>query len=285
MLKAYLQLLRIPGIFTAASNVVMGFLVSQALDHNQILLIPLVISSGLLYSSGMVLNDYFDYEIDKAQRPTRPLPSGRIPRQSALILGIAFLSCANLAALFVGTQTVFLTMIISILILLYNIKLKSVAASGILILCIIRVLNVSLGITAVEFNSNFVLVTIPLAFLVASVSIQGRVETESTTSKVIILNLIMIILSVVSLLTILPQNDNYHYWIFLSMFIALNTYSSVKFGQKNSKSIQNKITHQLLSIIFLDATLVAGFSSLLYASMIASLFGPAYLLVKKIYIT
>jgi 4-hydroxybenzoate polyprenyltransferase len=285
MLKAYLQLLRIPGIFTVISNVLMGFLVSQAPPQNQILLIPLMISSGLLYSSGMTLNDYFDYGVDKMQRPTRPLPSGKIRRQFALILGLAFMFCANLVALFVGTQTILLTVIISSLILLYNVKIKNIALIGILVLCLIRVLNVYLGFTATGFSLNFALIPIPLMFLVASIGILGRVETESATSKTLILSLIMIVLSVASLLIILSQNDEYYYLIFLSMFIALLTYSSVKFSQKNNIQIQNKITHHLLSIIFLDATIVAVFSGALYASIVASLFVPAYLLSKKIYLT
>ncbi|MBI5146887.1 MAG: UbiA family prenyltransferase [Thaumarchaeota archaeon] len=285
MLKVYLQLLRIPGVFTAVSNVLMGFMLSQTPIHSQILLIPLLISSGLLYFSGMILNDYFDYGVDKTQRPTRPLPSGKISRQSALILGIIFLSCANLAALFVGIQTILLTMIISSLILLYNIKIKSITSIGVLVLCLIRVLNVYLGFTVIGFTLNFALIPIPLAFLVASIGILSRVETKSASSKTVILNLIMIVLSVTSLLTILSQNDKYYYLIFLSMFIGLITYSSVKFGQKNSISIQNKITYHLLSIILLDATLVAAFSDMLYATIIASLFVPAYLLAKKIYLT
>lgn len=286
MLKAYLQLLRIPGIFTAISNVVMGFMISQAPLQNQIMLIPLMISSGLLYLSGMVLNDYFDYGIDKAQRSSRPLPSGKISRRSALFLGVTFMSCANLAVLSVGTQTIILSAIISTLILLYNIGLKSIAAIGVPILCAIRILNVLLGTTAVEFDSNFVLVTIPLVFLIASLSVLGRIEIEVIRSKVLITSMILISLSIVStLIIILSENNNHSYIVFLLLFIALNIYSSVKFIQKNSKSTQNKITHQLLSIIFLDATFVAAFSDLIYALMIAVLFIPAYLLTKRIYVT
>lgn len=285
MIKPYLQLLRIPGIFTAISNVVMGFLVSQTTAENQILLLPLMVSSGLLYSSGMVLNDYFDYNVDKTQRPTRPLPSGKIQRRSALILGIVFLSGANIAALFVSTQTVLLTVTISGLILLYNMKIKSIAAIGIFTLCLIRVFNVYLGFTAAGFSLNLAFIPIPLAILVASLSILGRVETESTTSKITTLNLVMIGFAAVSLLIISSQNERYDYLIFFAMFIGLLLFSALKFNQKTSISIQNKITYQLLSIIFLDATLIAVFSNTLQATLVAALFIPAYLLVKKIYLT
>lgn len=285
MLKPYLQLLRIPGIFTAISNVVMGFLVSQISTDNQILLLPLVVSSGLLYSSGMVLNDYFDYQIDKTQRPTRPIPSGKIRRQSALILGIIFLSGANIAGFFVSIQAVLLTVTISGLILLYSMKIKHIAIIGIFALCLIRVLNVYLGFTAIGFSLNLALVPLPLAFLVASIGVLSRVETESVTSKTTILNLILIGLSVISLLMVASQNEKYDYLMFFSLFIGLISFSVLKFNKKTSTAIQNKITHQLLSIIFLDVTLIAVFSNVMGATMVAILFVPAYLLIKKIYLT
>ena len=285
MLKPYLQLLRIPGIFTAISNVVMGFLVSQTTTENQILLLPLMVSSGLLYSSGMVLNDYFDYNVDKTQRPTRPLPSGKIQRRSALILGIIFLSSANIIALFVSAQTILLTVAISGLILLYNMKVKNIITTGIFTLCLIRVLNVYLGFTAVGISLNLAFIPIPLAILIASLSILGKVETESTTSKITTLNLIMLGFAAISLLIISSQSEEYGYLIFFTMFIGLLLFSLFKFNQKTSTSTQNKITYQLLSIIFLDATIIAAFLSSFQAALIAALFIPAYLLVKKIYLT
>lgn len=285
MIKSYLQLLRIPGIFTTISNVVMGFLISQSVPENQTLLLPLVVSSVLLYSSGMVLNDYFDYDVDKIQRPTRPLPSGKIQRRTALILGITFLSGGNITASFVGIESVALTLAISGLVLLYDTKIKSIAPIGIFTLCLIRVLNVYLGFTAVGFRPDLAFVPIPLALLVASLSILGRVETESATSKIIILNVIMIGFAVASLLVISTPSEKYDFVIFFSMFIGLLSFSILKFNQKISTSIQSKITYQLLSIIFLDATLIATFSNTLFAAIVAAFFVPAYLLLKKIYLT
>jgi hypothetical protein len=69
------------------------------------------------------------------------------------------------------------------------------------------------------------------------------------------------------------------------MFIGLLSFSILKFNQKISTSIQSKITYQLLSIIFLDATLITTFSNTLFAAIVAAFFVPAYLLLKKIYLT
>ena len=80
-LLAYLRLMRLPNVFTALSNVAMGF--AFARDWNRpfgtsdaILLACLAGASALLYTAGMVLNDVFDYDVDRQERPFRPLPSG-----------------------------------------------------------------------------------------------------------------------------------------------------------------------------------------------------------------
>ena len=44
-------------------------------------------ASMILYASGTALNDVFDIEVDRAERPGRPLPSGRVSVRSAAWLG------------------------------------------------------------------------------------------------------------------------------------------------------------------------------------------------------
>ncbi|MFN3268502.1 MAG: UbiA family prenyltransferase, partial [Zestosphaera sp.] len=42
---------------------------------NTSLIIPLL-AVGLVSSAGYVINDYFDIEVDKVNKPYRPIPSG-----------------------------------------------------------------------------------------------------------------------------------------------------------------------------------------------------------------
>ena len=76
-IKPYLQLVRLPNLFTAAADPLAGWLLvggdlGEARGWG-----PLVASGVALYAGGMVLNDVFDYEVDRLERPGRPLPSGR----------------------------------------------------------------------------------------------------------------------------------------------------------------------------------------------------------------
>jgi heme O synthase-like polyprenyltransferase len=84
---AWRQLLRLGNVFTAASNVIAGFLIVHADWAPARVLGALVAASCCLYAAGMVLNDAFDAEIDARERPERPIPSGRIPRRTAYVAG------------------------------------------------------------------------------------------------------------------------------------------------------------------------------------------------------
>jgi len=90
---AYWELLRIPNVFTAIADVVMGFLFTHAilLPADRSNLLVLVAASAALYLGGMVLNDVFDREIDRNERPGRPLPSGRVGLGAAQRLGWSLL--------------------------------------------------------------------------------------------------------------------------------------------------------------------------------------------------
>ena len=75
---AWLQLLRLPNVFTAVADVMMGYLVTHGDLQPAAHFALLVAASCLLYLSGMVLNDVFDAEVDAREQPERPIPSGRV---------------------------------------------------------------------------------------------------------------------------------------------------------------------------------------------------------------
>ncbi len=110
-LQSYLELLRLPNVFTAAADVAMGFFFVQAAwafndetDPPSLLRIGiwtvglLIAASAALYLAGMVLNDVFDLELDREEQPWRPLPSGRISLAAAQRLGWNLLSVGVLLA-------------------------------------------------------------------------------------------------------------------------------------------------------------------------------------------
>ena len=90
-LFAYLELARpINGIIAFISAWLGGMFAIQGRMENlaNIQLLLVSVSALVLLSAGNAINDYCDYNIDRINRPQRPLPSGRIRRRDALIFAI-----------------------------------------------------------------------------------------------------------------------------------------------------------------------------------------------------
>ena len=146
MLKKYFLLIRAPNLFTVPSNILSGYFATTTpsnADPQQLL--ALIISSVLLYASGIVLNDYFDMKVDKKERPGRPLASGSIAARSALILAASSITAANILTLFMGWTSFIVSCVLTSVIFGYNYRLKRNAISNPLAMGAARFLNVTLG--------------------------------------------------------------------------------------------------------------------------------------------
>ena len=86
--RAWLQLARVSNTPTVVSNAVAGaVLASTSADVATVVLVA--VAMALFYTAGMVLNDLLDEEVDRVERPERPLPSGAVSRSAALVAVIA----------------------------------------------------------------------------------------------------------------------------------------------------------------------------------------------------
>lgn len=159
MIRAYAQLLRIPNVFTAFADILLGWLAVNALDaatreswESLVELCALLAASGCLYSAGMVWNDFFDVEEDRRERPFRPIPSGRVTLQSAGWLGSVLVAGGLVSSLVPGLQTgrwqsFGVAALLGACVLLYDAWLKRTPLGPVgMGLC--RFLNVLLGMSA-----------------------------------------------------------------------------------------------------------------------------------------
>jgi 4-hydroxybenzoate polyprenyltransferase len=83
----YAQLLRVPNTPTALADVCLGAFATGAFQSRPGAVLLLLAATACLYSAGMALNDLFDLEEDRRERPGRPLPSGRVRPRTAALLG------------------------------------------------------------------------------------------------------------------------------------------------------------------------------------------------------
>ncbi len=161
-LKPYLQLVRLPNVFTAAADSLAGWLLTMGTFAQPGRWMPLCLASMTIYAGGIVLNDLADYDVDCVERPERPLPSGRVSRQFAAILGSGALLAAGLglvAALWTRTRPCGRLLLI-VCVAAYDAGLKRLCI-GPVVMGACRGLNVLLGMSwAARFGG-------PAAWLVA----------------------------------------------------------------------------------------------------------------------
>ena len=279
MFKEYLQLVRLPGIFTAFSNVLIGYFFSFSFNSEVIFLPYLLATSGMLFCSGMIFNDYFDYNLDKKERSFRPLPSGKISKQNALLIGFIFLILANISAFFLGFDSLIISLILSCMILFYNLKLKSISFLGILNLSVIRMLNILLGFSIIGISFEFIQYLFPLGIFIVGISILAKNEIKSNLVIYKKLNKIIIAITIAYVSILVINNFQFESLLFLGLFSFLSVYSLF------FKKIQNQITFQLLLIILLDSILISFFVPLQFSILVSLLILPAYFISKKLYLT
>lgn len=151
-LRAYLELFRLPNVFTALADVMMGFLIVRGGLEPVGAFLMLAAASAFLYIAGMVLNDVYDVEVDARERPFRPIPSGRISLVWARMLGYEFLVIGAglgwLAALAGGSlRSGVVATALAVCVWLYDRVLKKTFL-GPLAMGACRFLNVLLGMSA-----------------------------------------------------------------------------------------------------------------------------------------
>jgi 4-hydroxybenzoate polyprenyltransferase len=119
-LKAYLDLCRVSNLPTVWTNVIAAALIS---GHEAAMPAVALAAAGIscFYLAGMALNDLCDREHDLAQRPSRPIPSGRIPLSHARAFTVS-LFAAGFLLLWLGPypQAVLAALLLLGVIVWYN---------------------------------------------------------------------------------------------------------------------------------------------------------------------
>lgn len=89
------ELVRLPAALTVPGDVLSGAAAAGWPHGRRTWVLP--VASSCLYWAGMALNDYADRDLDRVERPERPIPSGRVEPSEALAVA-AGLTFAGLAA-------------------------------------------------------------------------------------------------------------------------------------------------------------------------------------------
>ena len=300
--KAYLQLVRLPAVFSAWADIALGMLLAHDTLYYDDCLLPfalLLLTSTCLYWAGMTFNDVFDVEIDAKERPQRPIPSSRISKRAAIRLGCGLMLAGSVSALFAGRFSFLVAIILSIAVLAYDGWMKK-THFGPLAMGSCRFLNVMLGASLQpEWSSLWV----PLHWQVAAclgiyiVGVTWFAREESGQSHrsglfigMMIANLGLVLLAVclfqLQVFTQDTQNSMRALFVILMVGLIVNRRAVTAFLNPSPSLVQVTVKVMLLSLIFLDAAMIyARTDSLYFAFGAVALVIPALLLSRWVYLT
>ncbi len=101
--------------------------------------LPIITNLNLIYvsiaalitlSAGNAINDYCDYNIDRINKPNRPLPSGRLKRQNALVFAILLIGISIALGALINIYALCIAIMVSCMLVCYAFWLKRTPIYG-----------------------------------------------------------------------------------------------------------------------------------------------------------
>ena len=108
---AFLELTRLGNAVAASVLTFTGSFVAGGLAVRPVAVVAAVVATAAATGAGNAINDYFDRDIDRINRPERPIPSGAVsPREtlvfSLVLFGVAVVAAVSLPSLALGIAVV-----------------------------------------------------------------------------------------------------------------------------------------------------------------------------------
>jgi 4-hydroxybenzoate polyprenyltransferase len=291
-LATALRLCRIPNVFTAFANVIAGTLLARGgrFEPGDV---RLVLASGLLYCSGMVLNDYFDREIDARERPERPIPSGAVSARTAATLGFAMMAAGVALCATVSRTSFQLGLGLAAAILVYDAITKGTRL-GPLAMGSCRFLNVLLGLSAGSAWSRWMWVApLTMGAYTAIITYLARDEvggsSRARARNGVTMMAVLVVACCIGLATVAPARGfpGCLGAIALLGFVMIRGRSlfSPLLRDTSGPTIGRAIGGGILLMPAIDATMVAGAGHLAAALAVLALSLPAYAFKRLFYVT
>ncbi|MGB9591757.1 MAG: geranylgeranylglycerol-phosphate geranylgeranyltransferase [Candidatus Kryptoniota bacterium] len=129
-IKTYVNLARMGNVFIAFLSVESAGILSGVNVFHSLKLFLAALSASLITSGGNAINDLFDIEIDKINRPGRPVPAGKVTKKEVK----SFYLATTITGVFVGglinLQTLIISATAAAIIFLYSYRLKGIILLG-----------------------------------------------------------------------------------------------------------------------------------------------------------
>jgi 4-hydroxybenzoate polyprenyltransferase len=266
----WLQLIRPANVVTALADVLAGYAVAGFPDRRA--LFWLLGATACLYAGGVVLNDVFDRDVDRVERPERPIPSGRVSAVAAASLGGGLLLVGVLAAAFANPTAGLVAALTAGCVLLYDAWGKRQPLFGPFNMGLCRGLNLLLGVAAAPavLPSAWLLAAFPVTYI-AGVTALSRGEVHGGRRGIAAFALISLGLVLAGLVALWAASGGTS-WPALALILVLGWRVLPPFWAARQSpdpaTIRRAIRTGVLSLALLDAAIGAIYGGGSYALVI-----------------
>lgn len=295
--KGYLRLMRPANIVTAISDILAGTAISGYFINNDFGALPivpvllLVLTTIGLYGGGVVFNDVFDADLDKVERPERPIPSGLITKNKAALLGSVLLLMAIIAAFFVHQRFLWsgvIAITIGVVALVYDKWGKHHAFFGPLNMGLCRGGNILLGMSILPaaISEYWFIAIIPVLYI-AAITMISRGEVQGGSKSILVTAALFYVVVISSILIIAYNNSTTILTLlFLSLF-GIMIFLPLQKALQNPTGpfIGKAVKAGVLALIVMNAAWAVAFGAMFIALSIVMLLPISLLLAKAFSVT
>jgi 4-hydroxybenzoate polyprenyltransferase len=285
----YLRLIRPANVITSVADVLAGIAISGVLTDDILKHLPgivlLCISTAGLYSGGIVANDIFDLDLDRVERPERPIPSGQIGLKEAIALATFLLLGGMMAAGLNNGVSGIIALLIALAALLYDKWSKHHFIAGPLNMGFCRGMNLLLGVSILPFELNewWFLAFVPVIYI-ASITMISRGEVHGGRRATLYIASLLYGIVIALILYFAFLKDTTPYALALLLPFAWMVYKPLADAIRlpEGKNIGKAVKAGVLALILMDAAWAAAFGSVGMAVVIVCLL-PLALKLGKMY--
>ena len=297
-LLAYLRLTRPANIVTAISDIWAGFAIAGATafllaGQTEEYLAPflwLTLATVGLYGGGVAFNDVFDAELDKVERPERPIPSGQVSLRRAILLALSLLLMGIIAGFKVSYWSGELAIFVAAFAVLYDAWGKHQKIFGPINMGLCRSGNLLLGMSVIpeSIGDYWYVALIPLAYI-SAITMISRGEVHGQNKLALQAGFGLYLLILVSILTISLRENGMGAWQVIPL-IVLFGYMILpplwKAMQRQEPALIGKaVKAGVIALIVMNAALAAAFAGIWIGLAILPLLPLSLWLAKKFAVT
>ncbi|MBW1764077.1 MAG: UbiA family prenyltransferase [Deltaproteobacteria bacterium] len=173
----YFRMMRIGNCLIAFFSILAtSFFVSESFELRITVFIG-ALAALFIMGGGNSLNDYFDYKIDKLNKPNRPIPSGQITRQKALVFSICLFFTGIFLGFFLNIFALSIVFINTCLLIVYAWYSKKLSfAANILIALMTSSIFIYSGMILNIININIIVLASSAFFVMTAREILKDIE-------------------------------------------------------------------------------------------------------------